>query len=142
MVVHPHAAALDGLTAASAQAKAAFEEEEAEEDRGEEGGGDSGGAPSLSSAAGVAGAGVGTAVPLDDAALDALAAAVTANAARNRWLEQVSLCGCCAHMLCTCCAHASRSSPPPPPPPPPRAGHWHSFCIRLCPNPIHPSLSS
>ena len=59
MVVHPHAAALDGLTAASAQAKAAFEEEEAEEDRGEEGGGDSGGAPSLSSAAGVAGAGVG-----------------------------------------------------------------------------------
>ena len=69
MVVHPHAAALDGLTAGSAQAQAAFEEAEEEE---EEGGG-SGGAV----------------VPLDDAALDALADATMADRARNRWLEKV-----------------------------------------------------
>ena len=68
MVVHPHAAALDGLTAGSAQAKAAFE---AEEEEGE--GGGSGGAV----------------VPLDDAALDALADATMADRARNRWLEKV-----------------------------------------------------
>ena len=66
MVVHPHAAALDSLTAGSAQAKAAFEAEE------EEGGG-SGGAVE----------------PLDDAALDALADATMADRARNRWLEKV-----------------------------------------------------
>lgn len=83
MVVHPHAAALDGLTAASAQAKAAFEE-------AEEG----------ASSAGAAAAGV--AAPLDDDALDALAAAVTANAARNRWLEQATL--CTLHMLSKCSA--------------------------------------
>ena len=67
MVVHPHAAALDGLTAGSAQAQAAFEAEEEEE------GGGSGGAV----------------VPLDDAALDALADATMADRARNRWLEKV-----------------------------------------------------
>ena len=67
MVVHPHAAALDGLTAGSAKAKAAFEAEAEEE------GGGSGGAV----------------VPLDDAALDALADATMADRARNRWLEKV-----------------------------------------------------
>ena len=36
MVVHPHAAALDGLTAGSAQAQAAFEEAEEEEEEGGE----------------------------------------------------------------------------------------------------------